>query len=148
MFTSAHPLGSSWPTLVTHVSRNRGRETVLFDIARTTIAGRPALTVRGELDLATAPRLAAAAEPLLTGSSDQLVVDLGPTKFLDSSGARTLMALARQARESGAELHVLVPLGNRPVRLPIDLLDLGAAVPVVASTAEIGTAVARKDAGT
>ncbi|WP_166509463.1 STAS domain-containing protein [Blastococcus sp. TF02-8] len=121
---------------------------MLFDIARTTIAGRPALTVRGELDLATAPRLAAAAEPLLTGSSDQLVVDLGPTKFLDSSGARTLMALARQARESGAELHVLVPLGNRPVRLPIDLLDLGAAVPVVASTAEIGTAVARKDAGT
>ncbi|WP_167759189.1 STAS domain-containing protein [Blastococcus sp. TF02A-35] len=121
---------------------------MLFDVARTTVAGRPALTVRGELDLATAPHLAAAAEPLLQAAGDALVVDLSHTRFLDSSGARTLMILARRAREAGAELHVLVPRTNRPVRLPIDLLDLGAAVPVVASASEIGTVVARKDAGT
>ncbi|WP_157944073.1 STAS domain-containing protein [Blastococcus atacamensis] len=121
---------------------------MLFDIGRTTVAGRAALTVRGELDLATAAQLETAAAALMQSSPEGIVIDLSPTKFLDSSGARTLMRLARRARESGVELHVLAPHSNRPVRLPIDLLDLGSAVPVVAAVSEIGTAVARKDAGT
>ena len=121
---------------------------MLFDIARTTVAGRAALTVRGELDLATAPQLADAAAALVQSSPEGFVIDLSPTKFLDSSGARTLMVIARSARAAGVPLHVLVPRTNRPVRLPIDLLDLGTAVPVVASVAEIGTSVARGDAGT
>ena len=36
----------------------------MFDVERRTVAGRPALTVRGELDLSTAPKLASAAEPM------------------------------------------------------------------------------------
>src|SRR3712207_8622686 len=39
---------------------------VQFDVERTTVLGRPALSVRGELDLATAPRLAEAAESQLS----------------------------------------------------------------------------------
>jgi anti-anti-sigma factor len=122
--------------------------TVLFDIGRSTVAGRAALTVRGELDLATAPQLADAAAALMQSSPDGFVIDLSPTKFLDSSGARTLMVIARSARSAGVPLHVLVPRTNRPVRLPIDLLDLGTAVPVVASATEIGSSIARGDAGT
>nr|WP_233491683.1 STAS domain-containing protein [Blastococcus sp. TBT05-19] len=148
MFTAAHLLGSAWPTLSSPGRTREGGGTVLFEIGRTTVAGRAALTVRGELDLATAPQLAAAAEELMSTSPDGFVIDLSPTQFLDSSGARTLMVLARSAREAGVELHVLVPRGNRPVRLPIDLLDLGTAVPVVAAASEIGTSVAREDSGT
>ncbi|MCA0146785.1 STAS domain-containing protein [Blastococcus sp. LR1] len=121
---------------------------MLFDVGRSTVAGRAALTVRGELDLATAPQLADAAAALMQSSPEGFVIDLSPTKFLDSSGARTLMVIARDARAAGVPLHVLVPRTNRPVRLPIDLLDLGTAVPLVAAASEIGSSVAHKDAGT
>jgi len=118
---------------------------VLFDVERTTIAGRPALTVRGEVDISTSPQLAAAAESLLDASPGALVIDLTPTQFLDSSGARTLVAVARRAAAADVELHVVVPNGNRPVRLPIELLQLDRVVPVVASAAEIPAAAAGSD---
>src|SRR3712207_2115332 len=83
-----------------------GGGSVLFDVERTTIAGRPALTVRGEVDISTSPRLAEAAESLLGTSPGAVVIDLTPTAFLDSSGARTLVALARRTAAAGIELHV------------------------------------------
>jgi len=120
---------------------------VHFDVERTTVAGRPSLTVRGELDLSTVPRLDAAASELLADSAE-LVIDLTHTTFLDSSGARTLLGLAKKAGAAGAALHVLAPRSNRPVRLTIDLLDLGAFVPLVASAGEIPNGIAGRDAGT
>ena len=119
---------------------------MLFDVRRTTIAGRPALTVRGEVDISTSPELAAAAKEVLETSAGALVIDLTRTKFLDSSGARTLLSIARQAAAEGTELHVIVPRDNRPVRLPIELLQLDRVVPLVASAAEIPAAAARRDA--
>jgi anti-sigma B factor antagonist len=110
---------------------------VLFDVERTSLAGRPALTVRGELDLATAPRLASAVEQALAAKPTAIVIDLTPTVFLDSSGARQLVHAARRAQEADVVLHVLCPRKNTAVRLTIDLLDLGAIVPIVDSAAEI-----------
>jgi anti-sigma B factor antagonist len=118
---------------------------VIFDVARTTVAGRPALTVRGELDIATAPRLTDAAEAVLTGSPSALVVDLTRTAFLDSSGARALVSLARRAAAAGVPLHVVAPHRNRPVRLPIDLMELDSIVPIVDSAADL-PAADRRDA--
>ena len=119
----------------------------MFDVERRTVAGRPALTVRGELDLSTAPRLDAAADELLGNGGTELVVDLTPTTFLDSSGARTLLAVSRKAAAADVALFVLVPRTNKPVRLTVDLLDLGAFVPLVSSVAEIPTGIARGDLG-
>ena len=104
-----------------------------FDVERTTVLGRPALSVRGELDLATAPRLAAAAESLLSQQPQSLVVDLTDTTFLDSSGARELVRIARRAAERSVALEVVCPRANRPVRLVLDLLELRAVVPIVES---------------
>lgn len=118
---------------------------MIFDVARTTVAGRPTLTVRGELDIATAPRLAEAADAVLAGSPPALVVDLSPTAFLDSSGARALVALARRAAAAGVSLHVVAPVGNRPVRLPLDLLELNSVVPIVNSAAELPSAAVERD---
>ena len=111
---------------------------MLFDVERTTLAGRPALTVRGELDLATSPELAAAVEAQLAGAPAALVVDLTDTYFMDSSGARELVRTARSAAAAGVVLHVVVPHQNGPVRLTIDLLELGTVLNVVGSVAEIG----------
>jgi anti-sigma B factor antagonist len=119
---------------------------VLFDVTRSTKAERPALTVRGELDIATAPRLEEAVEALLATAPEAFVVDLTPTKFLDSSGARALVHVARSAAAAGVALHVVAPSSNSPVRLTIDLLDLGSVVPLVGSLAEVP--VTGRDAGT
>jgi anti-anti-sigma factor len=119
---------------------------VLFEIERTTVNGRPALTVRGELDLATAPDLAAAVEAEIAAAPPAVVIDLTPTTFLDSSGARCLMRSAKQAAAADVELHVICPRKNSPVRLVIDLLELDRLVPIVESPVDIGTAVAEPDA--
>ena len=104
-----------------------------FDVERTTVLGRPALSVRGELDLATAPRLAEAAESQLSQQQQSLVVDLTGATFLDSSGARELVRIARRAAADGVSLEVVCPRANRPVRLVVDLLELRALVPIVES---------------
>ena len=121
---------------------------MLFDVERATVAGRPALTVRGELDVATAPQLAAAVDAMLAPLPPAFVVDLTPTTFLDSSGARELLRIARQAAALGVTLHVIAPRSNGPVRLTVDLLDLGAFVPIVGSAADVPTRIARRDAAT
>ena len=116
-----------------------------FDVERTTVAGRPALTVRGELDIATAPELAAAIDGQLARAPRGLVLDLTPTRFLDSSGARGLVRAAKQAAAAGVPMHVVCPRSNSPVRLIIDLLEIDQLVPIVESPAEIGTASADGD---
>jgi anti-anti-sigma factor len=114
---------------------------VQFDVERTTVLGRPALTVRGELDLATAPRLVEAAESQLSQQPQSLVVDLTETTFLDSSGARELARIARRAADERVALEVVCPRANRPVRLVLDLLELRAVVPVVESPSLTGNEV-------
>ncbi|MFW3171337.1 STAS domain-containing protein [Geodermatophilus sp. CPCC 206100] len=106
---------------------------MLFEIERTTASGRPALSVRGELDVATAPRLTEAVESLLSQGPRALVVDLTATTFLDSSGARCLAMVARRALGADVALQVVCPRSNSPVRLVVDLLELQALVPIVES---------------
>jgi anti-anti-sigma factor len=114
---------------------------VQFDVKPTTVLGRPALSVRGELDLATAPRLAEAVESQLSQQPQSLVVDLTDTTFLDSSGARELARIARRAAEESVALEVVCPRANRPVRLVVDLLELRAVVPIVESPSLTGNEV-------
>lgn len=121
---------------------------MLFAVERTTVAGRPGLTVRGDLDIATAPQFGQAVDGLLDAGLPALIVDLTPATFLDSSGARELMRIARKASAARVALHVVAPRSNGPVRLTIDLLDLGQIVPIVTSMSEIPTGVGERDAGT
>ncbi|MGY1730315.1 STAS domain-containing protein [Geodermatophilus sp. SYSU D01045] len=104
---------------------------MLFAVDRVAVHGRPALRVRGELDIATVDRLAQCVEAELSRSPRALVVDLTDTTFLDSSGARQLARTARAAAAAGTALQVVCPRENTPVRLVIDLLELSRLVPVV-----------------
>ncbi|MGY1813244.1 STAS domain-containing protein [Blastococcus sp. SYSU D00820] len=102
-----------------------------FEVERMTVHGQPGLRVRGELDIATAPDLAAAVDAELAAGARSLVLDLAETTFLDSSGARQLALTARQAGAGDVRLQVVCPRGNRPVRMVIDMLELDRVVPVV-----------------
>ena len=121
---------------------------MLFAVERTTVAGRPGLTVRGDLDIATAPQFGQAVDGLLEAGLTAVIVDLTPTTFLDSSGARELMRIARKAAAADVTLHVVAPRSNGPVRLTVDLLELGQVVPIVTSMSEIPTGSVGRDAGT
>ena len=119
---------------------------MLFDVQRTTLADRPTLTVRGELDIATAPELTAAVDAELAAGAEALIIDLSDTTFMDSSGARELVRSARQAAAGGVNLYVLAPQRTGGVRLTIDLLDLGSLVRIAGSIFEITSGVADRRA--
>jgi anti-sigma B factor antagonist len=55
------------------------------------------LSVGGELDIATAPVLAALAAPAVRGPAERLVVDLSGLEFIDCCGVRALAAVTRAA---------------------------------------------------
>jgi anti-sigma B factor antagonist len=78
-----------------------------FDVQLDALPGGGALLrISGELDLATTPEV----ETLLesgVASPDPLVVDLSGCTFLDSSGVRSLVTIARRAEEGGTRFAVV-----------------------------------------
>lgn len=104
-----------------------------FAVERASSQGRAVLRVVGELDLATAPELAAAFDAELGSSPTDLVIDLTPTTFLDSTGCRQLAQCARRAKKAGTTVVVACPPGNTSVRRVLDFLELQALVPVVSA---------------
>jgi anti-anti-sigma factor len=81
------------------------------------------VTIAGEIDIATVPRLRAAlAAAELTGS-DAVVADLSDVSFLDSTGLSVFLTLDRDLRERGARLAIACPEG--PARLLFDVAGVG-----------------------
>jgi anti-anti-sigma factor len=70
--------------------------------------GRRVVTVRGELDLATADRLWAELEPLLHAQA-VIVLDGSEITFLDSSGLRVLLQAGNRASSDGAAFRLVAP---------------------------------------
>lgn len=67
------------------------------------------LTLAGELDLASAPHVEEAAEELIAGGLERLVIDLSGLRFIDSSGLRTIVVLHQRATEQGWSLELISP---------------------------------------
>jgi anti-anti-sigma factor len=65
---------------------------------------RRPVEVRGEVDLATAPHLEAVVRTTLEQAPDGVVLDLAQLTFIDSSGLRALVALAKDADSRGTSL--------------------------------------------
>jgi anti-sigma B factor antagonist len=80
---------------------------VLFEVERTTVLGRPALTVRGELDLATVPQLEKAAAAALAAAHAAMVVDLTETTFLDSTALGVLIGAVKRLRSREGALAIV-----------------------------------------
>lgn len=67
------------------------------------------LTLNGELDIATVPRVQEAVDELLARGVRHLVVDLGGLGFVDSSGLRLFIVLDRRAVAEGWTLGLIRP---------------------------------------
>jgi anti-sigma B factor antagonist len=67
------------------------------------------VTLAGELDIATVPRVEEAIEATLTGEVQTLTIDLSGLGFVDSSGLRLFIVLDQRAAEQGWELRLMRP---------------------------------------
>lgn len=94
-----------------------------FSISATERGERLHVTLRGELDLATAPELEELLESRL-GSGQEVVVDLRGLEFMDSSGVRVLVAGHARADRAGTRLLIVRPGGESPVAKIIEVSGL------------------------
>ncbi len=68
------------------------------------------VTIRGEIDLYTAPRLHSELAGLLAeGMPARVVIDMSGVEFCDSTGMNVLLSCLRRARERGGELEIAAP---------------------------------------
>ncbi|MTD44383.1 anti-sigma factor antagonist [Conexibacter sp. W3-3-2] len=89
--------------------------------------GSRVVTVRGEIDLATAPEVQQALGARQDGEI-ALVLDLLGTSFLDSSGIRVLVEAHRHGAAQGVPFRVA---GSRPVRELLETTGVAAHLELV-----------------
>jgi anti-sigma B factor antagonist len=82
-------------------------EAASFDITLTRASGRVTLTLVGELDLATTPRLTKYLTTVAETHRGLIVIDLRQLTFLDSTGVAALAAADRHARRGGWKLAIV-----------------------------------------
>jgi anti-anti-sigma factor len=101
-----------------------------FSVAVDDANGRLRVAVRGELDLATAPRLEAAlVPPLRDGAS--AVLDLRDLDFMDSTGVRVIVAAHHAAQESGGHFALVRTDPAGPVGRVLEISGLDAVLDIV-----------------
>jgi anti-anti-sigma factor len=80
------------------------------------------VTVRGDIDLATAADLLLRLVILVGPVSGPIALDLSQVTFIDCAGLRTLIALGRHARTSGGSVQVTA--ASPPVARLFELVGL------------------------
>jgi anti-sigma B factor antagonist len=65
------------------------------------------LEVEGELDMATAPKLATHLARAMSDGATQAVVDLERVSFIDSTGLGVLISSVRRLRRRGGDLTIV-----------------------------------------
>lgn len=92
------------------------------------------VSVAGELDVLTVPRLMTTLDDLVRRKQGDVVLDLTRTAFIDSLGLHALLNVQRRLTERSRRLTVICHEG--PVRYAIELARLSEAFGVVSSFAE------------
>lgn len=78
-----------------------------FSVSQDNVGDVPVLTVRGEVDVYSAPLLKEQIANSLTGAEASAVVDLSQVEFMDSTGLGALVAARTAAAEGGGRLPLV-----------------------------------------
>jgi anti-anti-sigma factor len=81
----------------------------LFEMEAACDGEQGRLTLTGELDIATVPRVQHALDGLLARGTRNLKIDLSRLGFVDSSGLRMFIVLNQRARAEGWTLELTRP---------------------------------------
>ena len=72
-------------------------------------AGHTTVSVRGEIDLYTAPQLQEELSSALNAEPERLLIDMSQVEFCDSTGMNVLLSALKQAKEQGGMLELAGP---------------------------------------
>ncbi|MEO8700222.1 MAG: STAS domain-containing protein [Kofleriaceae bacterium] len=75
-----------------------------FDVTKSTTETK--LTIRGSLDINTAPALAEEIDKIISGKPAKVEVDLAPLDLIDSSGVAALVKLYKGVRGAGGAVRI------------------------------------------
>ena len=78
-----------------------------LQVSTSTVGQTAVVSAVGELDLHTAPELAAALQEQTSQGRQLLVVDLGGVDFMDSTGLSTIVAAVAASRGYGGEVRAV-----------------------------------------
>jgi len=95
-------------------SVTRGRDgasvpAVELKVSTRVTAGHAVMSIVGEIDLYTAPRLQAEFARLLENGPSRVVIDMSGVEFCDSTGMNVLLSALKRLRERGGGLEVAAP---------------------------------------
>jgi anti-anti-sigma factor len=88
-----------------------------FEIREHDEAGVRVVAMRGELDLATAPRLAVRIDAARRGGARRILVDMTAAEFCDSTGLRALVGCRQEIDAGGGRVAVAVLEGSAVDRM-------------------------------
>jgi anti-sigma B factor antagonist len=78
-----------------------------LDVESGSIDGAALLTLRGEIDVYTAPRLRQAIIDLVDGGANRIVVDMEKVDFLDSTGLGVLVGGLKRVKMKEGSLSIV-----------------------------------------
>jgi anti-sigma B factor antagonist len=87
--------------------RESGRGHVDLTIATREAAGRTVVSVGGEIDVYTAPRLREEITELVAAGTYDLVIDMSEVEFLDSTGLGVLVGGLKKVRAHDGSLQLV-----------------------------------------
>ena len=91
-------------------------------VERSRTDGYELLTVEGELDIETAPRMLGALNEAIAETEGPLVVDLTDVVFMDSTGLALLMNARRRVVKQGHGFAIICP--NGPIARVFEIADM------------------------
>lgn len=109
-----------------------------FQIEQRAGSTPPVVTVRGEIDVATAPQLRECLHNVIAQGEGSIVLDLLGVTFLDSTALGVLVGALKRCRESGGELYVVVA-DPRIVKI-FEITGLTSVFTIVDSLESVGAA--------
>jgi anti-sigma B factor antagonist len=95
----------------------------------------PVAAVEGEVDAGNAAEIGADLRGLLTNQSTDLVIDLSPTRYLDSAGINLLFSLGAELQARQLRLRIVIARGS-PVARMLSLTGLDRAHPTYGAVHE------------
>jgi anti-anti-sigma factor len=120
--------------MTTHALATSDPTSAAIDVNLQVVGHRTVLSVAGEIDMATAPRLAEALDAAVAAGAQDVWIDLTATGFMDSSGLHALIGIQRRLRALNRRLAVICPAGA--VRHVLEVTGVEAWLPLFADRAD------------
>ena len=100
----------------------------VFEIAERVDGQTPVLSIRGEIDVATAPELRDRLLAVAQTGNEIVVVDLSEVTFLDSTALGVLVSGLKRFRSGGGDLRLVVT--GRSVAKVLEITGLAEVFPI------------------